>query len=159
MSTYYFDSSAWVKVYVPETGTPWVTNIFGTKTPSGQPLHRIAVVNIGIVEVAAAIARRERMGQIRPEKRQQLYKRVWFDNNIRLLPLGISNDIIHSAAVLTQSASLHGYDAIHLAAALTLNQQLKTARLPALTFVSADTDLCSAATAEGLTTDNPNNHP
>lgn len=105
MSTYYFDSSAWVKVYVPETGTPWVTNIFGTKTPSGQPLHRIAVVNIGIVEVAAAIARRERMGQIRLEKRRQLYKRIWFD------------------------------------------------------FVSADMNLCSAAAAEGLTADNPNNHP
>jgi hypothetical protein len=39
------------------------------------------------------------------------------------------------------------------------NQQLLAAGLSPLTFVSADDHLNDAASAEGLTVDNPNAHP
>lgn len=59
----------------------------------------------------------------------------------------------------TQNHRLRGYDAIHLATALTVNAALTAANLPPLIFVAADDDLLAAARAEGLATENPNYHP
>lgn len=50
------------------------------------------------------------------------------------------------------------YDAVHLACALALNEPLVDSGQPPLIFVAADEDLLAAA-AEGLATDNPNDHP
>jgi hypothetical protein len=54
---------------------------------------------------------------------------------------------------------LRGYDAIHLASALTVFRKLKVAGLSSFQIIAADKDLLAAAAAEGLATDNPNNHP
>jgi len=60
---------------------------------------------------------------------------------------------------LTRHHRLRGYDAIHLTAALTVSDRLYTWELRPLTFVAADNDLLKAARAEGLATENPNDHP
>ncbi len=158
MINYYLDSSAWVKVYIPETGTPWVTTVFNAGDPSGNPLFQLSSANIAMVEVAAAITRHERSGIITSVQRQELYRRLIYDCENRTSQLGLSNDILHLAAALTQRRPLRGYDAIHLATALTLNQHFIDSKLPAIIFVSADANLCAAATAEGLSADNPNDH-
>ncbi|MGO9469479.1 MAG: hypothetical protein ACLQIB_44780 [Isosphaeraceae bacterium] len=49
---------------------------------------------------------------------------------------------------------MRGYDAVQLAAALQVHSQI-----PSLTLLSADADLNAAAVAEGLSVDDPNNHP
>lgn len=49
-ATGYFDSSALVKRYLVETGTPWIQTLCNT---SG---YTIAVAEIGLVEIAAAFA-------------------------------------------------------------------------------------------------------
>jgi len=54
---------------------------------------------------------------------------------------------------------LRAYDAVQLASALRANRALQAARLPSLLFLSADDRLITAATHEGLATDNPNSHP
>lgn len=46
--TGYFDSSALVKRYLVENGTPWV------QTWCDDPAHTVAVAEIGLVEIAAA---------------------------------------------------------------------------------------------------------
>ena len=43
--------------------------------------------------------------------------------------------------------------------ALLAHEQYLAAGLPVLTFVSADADLLVAARAEGLSAENPNDHP
>jgi hypothetical protein len=53
---------------------------------------------------------------------------------------------------------LRGYDAIHLACALSLNATLTAGNATALIFVAADANLLAAAQAEGLATENPNDH-
>jgi len=53
---------------------------------------------------------------------------------------------------------LRGYDAVHLACALFLQDTLLNHNLPAPVLLSADQDLSTAAQAEGLTTDDPNLH-
>jgi uncharacterized protein len=53
---------------------------------------------------------------------------------------------------------LRAYDAVQLAVALEVNRIHQMAGSP-VTLVSADRDLNAAATAEGLTVDDPNSHP
>jgi len=158
MINYYLDSSAWVKVYVTETGTPWVTTVFNAGISMGRPLYQLSSGSIAMVEAAAAIARHERTGKITTAERRELFRRLIFDSENRLNQLGLSDKILRLAAELTQRRPLRGYDAIHLATALTLNQNFVTSGLPPIIFVSADTTLCAAAVAEGLPADNPNDH-
>jgi uncharacterized protein len=155
---YYFDSSAWVKAYITETGTPWVTTVFNAGVSRGQPLYQISSASIALVEVAAAIGRHERAGKISASNKQELFRRLVSDGENRASQLNLSNDILYLAAELTQRRPLRGFDAIHLATALVLNQRCITAELPPLIFVSADISLCACAAAEGLAVDNPNDH-
>jgi hypothetical protein len=60
---------------------------------------------------------------------------------------------------LTQRQKLRGYDAVHLAATLTLNDTLIEAQFPPITFVAADDNLLEAAQSEGLSIRNPNHFP
>ena len=55
MSYYFFDSSALVKRYVPESGTAWVRSI--TDSTTG---NNIFVASIMQVEIVSAVARRSR---------------------------------------------------------------------------------------------------
>lgn len=67
--------------------------------------------------------------------------------------------IVERARVLLERHPLRAYDAVQLASALTVNDALAAAGLPALTFLSADHSLLNAAQMEGIATDNPNAHP
>lgn len=125
MAVYYLDTSALVKYYIPETGSAWVRGLIDARIVEGEWQNVIAVAKVGIVEVAATTAKRQRM-----------------------------KDISES----TQHHPLRGYDAIHLATALILNQGLVGGALPPLNFLSADRVLHKAARAEGLTAENPNEH-
>jgi len=54
---------------------------------------------------------------------------------------------------------LRGYDAVQLAASLDGNAERREYGLAPLTLISADTDLNQAAITEGITIENPNEHP
>jgi hypothetical protein len=60
---------------------------------------------------------------------------------------------------LARAHALRGYDAVHLAAATTLNRQRLALGLGAVTLVSADAELNRAAVAEGLLVEDPNRYP
>lgn len=157
MSNYYFDTSAVVKLYVSEAGSAWVERIVSQRDENGFA-HTIAFVKIGIVEAAAALTRRQRMGDITLPERNQLYTSFMRDSNRRYVTLSVSDDLLLLAAELTQRHVLRGYDAVHLAAALKLKQQMIAVNLPDLVFVSADEMLCDTARAEGLIAENPNTY-
>jgi predicted nucleic acid-binding protein len=74
----------------------------------------------------------------------------------RYLTLAVSDDLLLLAAELAQRHLMRGYDAVHLAGAISLNRRLTAAGLPALIFVSAGEALCDVARAEGLAAENPN---
>ena len=59
MSVYYFDSSALVKLYAREVGSTWVEAVADLSAG-----NQIYTANITEVEVASAISRRRREGQI-----------------------------------------------------------------------------------------------
>jgi predicted nucleic acid-binding protein len=59
---------------------------------------------------------------------------------------------------LAERHVLRGYDAVQLAAALKVHREY-VAFGGSCTLVSADAELNSAALAEGLSVENPNDHP
>ena len=58
-----------------------------------------------------------------------------------------------------ESHRLRGYDAVHLATALTANRLLTEGGEQSLIFLSADEHLIIAARLEGLEAENPNSQP
>ncbi|MBL7164028.1 MAG: type II toxin-antitoxin system VapC family toxin [Anaerolineales bacterium] len=153
MTTYYFDSSAMVKLYVSEPGSRWVKQLYDT------PSVNIDFGKIGLVEAASALARRRRMGEITSDRQRILFAKLFHDSEERFGLLTITDETLRSAAVLTQEHPLRGYDAVHLASALALNRILTENHLPSVIFASADEKLCQAAQNEGLTIENPNEYP
>ena len=149
----YLDASALVKRYVAEIGTPWVTALCADEESTA-----LGIANIGIVEVAAAFAAKRRGGFVTTEEYDGLLGDLLRDagERYRLVPVGPA--LISSAIRLTRQHRLRGYDAIHLACALSLNATLVAGNAAALTFVAADANLLAAAQAEGLATDNPDEH-
>ncbi len=71
----------------------------------------------------------------------------------------IRSTIISRAMLLTKAHGLRGYDAVQLAAALVANDERLSLGASALTLIFADDNLNAAARVEGLSVDNPNNHP
>ncbi len=152
-TTYYFDTSGLIKLYVREPGSLWIKQIFDA------PNRTIMFSKIGIVESAAALAKRKRMNDLTASKQRLLFMKMLWDTTRRFQVFTLSDEIIYEAATLTQNHPLRGYDAVHLATALEINRNLLLNRLAPLTFVCADAKLHQAAKAEGLLTENPNNYP
>jgi predicted nucleic acid-binding protein len=148
MRTLFLDSSALTKRYLTEIGSGWVSNL---TDPAGDNL--LVVAEITRVEVAAALAARQRTGAITQTERDLLMALLLhhFDTEYRIL--AIAPVLTASAVELTQRHRLRSYDAVQLAAEL-----VGAAVLPDLVFVTADDDLITAARLEGLATENPNVH-
>jgi len=151
--TAYFDSSALVKRYLTETGTTWV------QTWCDDPGKTIAVAEIGLVEIAAAFAAKLRGSFISPEIYRNVRTDLTIDARDEYVLVAVNRSLVDEAIELTAQYRLRGYDAIHLACALRIHHALTAHHLTPLTFVCADNDLLTAATAAGLSIDNPNQHP
>jgi len=154
MSAFFCDSSAIVKRYDAETGSTWLSAI--TNPASG---NRVYIARITFVEVMSAITRREKGGHLSISDADNA--RLTFEQDYlnEFRKVEISENLINEAANLAKKYALRGYDAVQLAAILETEKERLASGLPSLTLLSADTDLNAAATAEGLTVDNPNNHP
>ena len=153
MAALFFDSSALVKRYAAETGTGW---IFSLVRPSAD--NRLYLARITGVEVVAALTKRMRVGSLTAVQTNKAVNRFEREFVNRYLLIEINSQIIRTAIDLAKKHTLRGYDAVQLAAALQANQDRISVGGSPLTFISADRHLNTAATAEGLTVDNPNDH-
>jgi uncharacterized protein len=151
---YFFDTSAIVKRYVSELGSGWVNAL---TTPTAR--NRVYLVRITAVEVASAITRWVHGGSLPPA--DGILFLTWFRhdyaNQYRLI--GVTPGLIEEAMILAERPGLRGYDAVQLSAAFRVTARRKARGTSGSTFVSADTSLLAAATAEGLAVEDPNNHP
>lgn len=154
---YYFDSSALVKLYIFERGSHWVRRLI--ESPQEFPPSVISS-KLSVVETASAFFKRQRQGVISNSLKQRLVSRFLYDTQHRYLLTAPNDDVLTMAIDLLQRHPLRAYDAVQLATALVINQQIRiTWRHDTdLTFVSADNLLCQAAQAEGLVAENPNTY-
>jgi len=157
MASFYFDSSALVKYYIPEVGTHWVKILVDDRA-DGEWCNAVASSSLSVVEVVSAFTKRHRMRKISEGLTAALISRFLRDGRQRCTLLEADSTVIDTAVQLIQRHPLRAYDAVQLATALILNRVLIADKLPPLTFVSADDVLCKAAQAEGLPAENPNEH-
>lgn len=153
MASYFLDSSAIVKRYVTETGTGWVQDLF-------LPVrgNRFTAAVISGAEVTAAIARRRRAGSISAADASRTLSHFGNDFFADFRLVEISSTLIADAMHLADRHGLRGYDAVQLAAAMSLGKASAAYGI-AVTFVAADTELNAAAAAEGFAIEDPNTHP
>lgn len=153
MAVYFLDSSAVVKRYVSELGTAWVQGLFD---PAGA--NRLVVASITGPEVVAAIARRGHGGGLPAAAASRMIDRFRIDFVRSFERVHLTATHIEDAMRLAERHHLRGYDAVQLAAGLAFASISSAAGLPT-TLVSADLELNTAAVAEGLIVENPNDHP
>lgn len=153
MAVYFLDTSALVKRNVQEAGTAWVRNL----TRSGTP-HDLYIARISVVELVAAITRRERGGHLTPAQGAAVLGHFRKRISRRYIVVELSPALFDGASQLARKHGLRGYDAVQLAAALAISQPRFARGLSPVTLVSADGELNRAAVAEGMLVENPNQH-
>ncbi len=153
MAAYFFDSSALVKRYARETGTPRMISLF--RRAAG---HRLYVARITGVEVTAAITRKARGAHLTTHEADRAIARLRRELGSRLRIVEITPALLNDAMRLAEKYALRGYDAVQLAAVLEANNERGRRGLAPLTVIASDSELLAASAAEGSATDDPNNH-
>jgi len=151
MVNYYLDTSALLKHYVDELGSAWLRSKLASATSAASP-------QLCMVEAVSAFNRRVREGGLLPAEYQRVRDILYEDCRTTYQVVPATTTIVDLACSLLERHPLRGYDAMHLATALTVQQSLQSRNLPALTFLSADDGLNAAAAAEGLAVENPHEH-
>jgi uncharacterized protein len=159
MAVYFFDSSALVKRYTPEDGTKWVQAL--TDPAVGNDIY---IARITGAETIAAIRKKVRNRQVDESDAKKVITdfRRDFTNQYQIIE--ITDQVVSRAMSLIESHILAGYDGVQLAASMEINDELlaigmPVVGVPALTLISADNQLTTAAGEEGLVVEDPNKHP
>ena len=150
MTIYYLDTSALVKYYVTEPGSVWVRRLVDDQD------NVLVSAEITIAEVSAALAVITRVGRTSRRQRDELWGKFKRDLLTRYELLPTHRAIINRAAELCQQYPLRGFDAMHLASGLYLQETLTQQEEDVIiAHVTGDDRLITAAQVEGLTVDNP----
>ena len=135
----YFDTSALVKRYVAEAGSPEVETLFEEENAI------LGSVLITQVELAAALQRAIRVGNAS----EALLSEIWqdfLDDWRSFTRIQVTNSLVESASQISFAHALRGYDALHLAAAWSWQEKLS---LP-VTLATYDRELWQAGRQVGL---------
>lgn len=141
--TVFADASALVKLYADEEGHEVVRAL------KGLP---VAVAQVSRVEVPAALWRKQRMGDLRPEEARVLTADFESDyygtaqEGPRFVAVSLTDEVLDQAARLCAAHGLRAYDAVQLATALAT----RSADPSCAAMAAFDSSLRVAAAAEGL---------
>ena len=138
MTVVYMDTSSLVKLYVQEEGSTAVASQL-------EAAEALATSVVAYPEAQAAFSRRYREGSYSNAGFQRIkdaFERDW----PHFAAVLVTMELAKAAGDLTEKHHLRGFDAIHLASALTLKNRLKTPPI----FSCFDHHLNDAAEAEGF---------
>lgn len=116
----------------------------------------VFVSAVGHPEAVAAIERKHNVGDISRSVADQHIGRIDRDfqgSHRRYAVVDVNRPITNRAARLATTYGLRGYDAVHLASALTVQTSIRAGS--PYVFVCADGELLDAADQEGLTVLDP----
>jgi predicted nucleic acid-binding protein len=134
----YIDTSTLLKLIIDENGSERAMTIWATA-------DAVASVNLIVVEARAALAAAKRVRRLtEAQHRSAVVELEALVSDLHIVP--VTDELVASAAELADDEGLRGYDAVHLAAALTVE---------ATVLSSADSALCAAAAGRGLHIANP----
>lgn len=150
MSQFFIDTSALAKRYIPEIGSIWINSWI---VP--QANNEIIISPLATVEMISLLTRRQRESSITLLQRVSMQKDFQFHVQEQYLGIDLDDNVLERARDLLLKHPLRTLDALQLACALEAAHLFDIQP----TFISADTRLLAAASAEGLPTDDPNTHP
>ncbi|NGZ09433.1 MAG: PIN domain-containing protein [Nitrospira sp. LK70] len=133
---FYWDTSALVKQYITEQGTEAIQQ---------WQAESAATSMIAFTEVHSAVMRRRRDGTL-SESIARSILRAFRQDWSSYLKVPVHEGVITRGAALIERHKLRTLDAIHLASALGLREEVGEA----VELIAADGDLLKAASAEGL---------
>jgi predicted nucleic acid-binding protein len=149
--SFYLDSSALGKRYVPEAGSVLMDHLIDRVPPD-----RLKVLSVGVVEVASILVRYCNRGQITAPALAQALNN--FGTEIAYAPalakIDVTAAMIPRAIALVATHSINSTDALVLLSALDEAKAVRAAG-DDLVLVSSDHQLLKAARAEGLATFDP----
>ncbi len=134
----YLDTSALVKLYVEEPLSQKLTVAVAES-------EAVATSLIAYTEARASFARARREARLPI----QIYRRIveaFSEDWPRYIAVAVTDRLVKDAGDLAANRALRGYDALHLAAALSLSQQVTAP----VTFLAFDRALSLAAKREAL---------
>jgi len=134
----YLDTSSLVKLYVEETASADVQGLVGSAEVTGTSL-------VAYAEARAAFARRFRESAFSSKDYKRLRSRFESDWK-NFLSIHVSREVVRMAGDLAEKHGLRGFDAIHLASAMTLREKLASP----VTFSCYDSQLQNASKLENL---------
>ena len=136
----YFDSSALIKRFVVEAGSKRVEALIAAEPPP-------ATSKVAYAEVHAGLARKLREGGLTPAAHRSA-SRTFDADWPAYVRVELTDPLLILVRDLVKRLPLRGFDAIHLASALRLRDQIGDEIL----FVASDERLLAAASSEGLAT-------
>jgi uncharacterized protein len=154
MPLYFMESSAAVKRYAAESGSEWVRTL--TDPASKEAIY---VSRLTGVEVVAALARKRISHEVTADDASRAIESFLVDYRAQYEVIDADAGVINWAIELADRYGLRAYDAVQLASALEVQAAVVATGPEPLILVSADLQLNAAATTEGLTVDDPNDHP
>ncbi len=156
MSVLFLDTSALLKLYLPETGSSWLkTFIMG---------HNLVISELALYESATVLRRRYLEGSLTLLQASTLHVGLQRDSLAYItIPLNAERQlerVINFAFKLPTALRLRALDAIQLAAAEIANELSQTQTPPdQFMFISSDKQFLQVAQAQNFLTENPEDHP
>ena len=151
MPTFYLDTSALLKRYKTEAGTPVIERLFALLK---QPGTRAAISFLTVLEVIAAARRALKGGLLGEDEAADLIRGFLTDVDRYFVLRGLDAKLFIRAMEATLAHGLRTADALQLATALDLQEVLRSAN-ERLIFLVDDQELYEAAQKEGLEVINP----
>lgn len=146
MKSFYFDTSALVKLYVEEAGSDKVLSV-----AEDREKNRLVVLDISRIEFLSAVRQRQRDGDIDEADATAMVKQFDQDGGAAYVIQPLDAKVMQEAARLLDKHPLKAQEALQLAGCL-----VACASVPSpVTFVCADSDLCASARSEGFRVLNP----
>ncbi|HWP92341.1 MAG TPA: type II toxin-antitoxin system VapC family toxin [Thermodesulfobacteriota bacterium] len=147
MRVIYFDTSALVKRYAKEKGSPVVNDLLSTG-------ELITTSILTYPEIKAAFAKKLRLREMTERSYRNSVKNFQSDWGIPIFSIiGFTSEIAYLAGVLVEKNVLRAVDGVHLASAIIAKEHFGLS----FVFVSSDGQLNKAAVAKGLDVINPEN--
>ena len=143
MNCYFFDATAFVKLFVQEAGTASIVRLM-----EGTEDNRKLISAGTPLEVYAALRRRERQGGIAPAD-SEAARSILRVEAARMVQQPLNPAVLEAARQLLDRHELHSAEALQLGAAVVAREMFQGM---AIVFVSADRKLLEAARAEHFET-------
>ena len=134
----YLDTSALVKLYVDEP-------ISGELTSAVDEAEAVATSLLAYAELRAAFARARREARLSAQAYRHVVE-AFVKDWTRYIAVQVTDRLVKDAGDLAAQRALRGYDALHLASALSLREQVSSSVI----FLAFDRELTVAAKREAL---------